>query len=259
MEVEAFQGQQREEQQRLVATEETGQATAGAGLLGGPHQDVRGDIGVQFLMIGIGVVAGVLVHPPAVAHAYAEVAEQPSPDLAVPAPPEDLPVGQVVRHQGDLPEHHGQKCGHGQLPPGVAEREEGSPARSEQPDHETEPYRVVTGAPLQQTGFAHALGQPCEIAAGTGVGRARTRVGGPGRHGGIRGSRHAENSGDGRPPRRSLPATLWIRGLPHVASGGFPPGARVTWHLVLRAADHRPRTRASTWSDVRIIPLRCIL
>jgi hypothetical protein len=67
--------QQREESPCLVAVEQTGDGPACLGLPGGEHQCAGADVGVLVLVVGVGVVAVVLVDPPAVAEPHADVGE----------------------------------------------------------------------------------------------------------------------------------------------------------------------------------------
>src|SRR5215211_6257143 len=68
VQVGCFQQQQGEEQPALVAGDEADQPMLGAGLVGGEGQGGDADVGVQVLVVGVGVVGVVLVHPPVEAH-----------------------------------------------------------------------------------------------------------------------------------------------------------------------------------------------
>ncbi len=84
VQVQPLQREQREEQEGLRAADQTGQPLGGAGLVLGPDQQVGGDVGVESLVVGVGVVAGVLVLPPPVAHPDARPGDPPG-HLAGPA------------------------------------------------------------------------------------------------------------------------------------------------------------------------------
>src|SRR5690606_39512312 len=86
--VEALQREQGKEEERLPAAEQAGQSGGGAGLVRGPDEQVGSDVGVEVLGVGVGVVTGVLVLPPAVAHADRRAGD-PSGQLAGPAAAED--------------------------------------------------------------------------------------------------------------------------------------------------------------------------
>jgi hypothetical protein len=144
---DAEQGEQREEQAGLVAGDEAGQAAPAEGRLGGPDQHLGGHVGVEVVVVRVVVVAGVLVHPPAVAHADAEVAGEAPGDLAGALGAEHLPVGQVVGDQRQLGERHGQQDGHGDVPPGGPDQEEGRPAAGHQQAHGGQAYGVIGRLP----------------------------------------------------------------------------------------------------------------
>jgi hypothetical protein len=98
-----------------------------------PRRDL--DVGVVVLVVGVGVVAGVLVHPGRVAEAdHAAVPE--ADDVVGPAVAEDLLVPGVVPDEGQLREHHGEEHRQEQLPPRVAQVDERHPAAREREDVE---------------------------------------------------------------------------------------------------------------------------
>src|SRR6185312_6865913 len=97
--------------------DEAGQSAPAYGRFGGPDEHLGGDVRVEVVVVGVVVVAGVLVHPPAVAHTDGEVPGQPPGELARPPGAKHLAVGQVVSHQPDLGEGDGKENGGHQLPP----------------------------------------------------------------------------------------------------------------------------------------------
>ncbi|CAM5249514.1 hypothetical protein SCHAM137S_05568 [Streptomyces chartreusis] len=144
------------------------------GLILGPDQQVGVEVRVEFLVIGVGVVAGVFVVPPPVAHSDPGTGD-PAGHLAGPAPPEHLTVGPVMREQGDLAEGNGQEGGDRQCPPTGAHEREAPPAHA-QPGHERDPQRAIAGAASQQAGSSDLSRQSGEVTAGRPRGRGRTAV-----------------------------------------------------------------------------------
>jgi hypothetical protein len=95
----------------------------------------------------------VLGHPPAVAQPDAEVAVQDADDVIGLPGPEDLPVPGIVTQEADLGEHDGQVSGHGQLPPRVADQDEGGPPAGQQRGRDADLPRVIARAAVQQAGL----------------------------------------------------------------------------------------------------------
>ncbi|MBB6421588.1 hypothetical protein HDC93_007221 [Streptomyces sp. AK010] len=141
--IQTFQGQQREEERGLVLSDETRQAPCPARLPTRPDENVRRDVRVLSLVIGIRVMPGVLVHPPPVAHAQQQVGDQQSPCLTGPPPGKDLMVGEVVGSQSELAEDHGQSDGDKQLTPTVPQREKRADAPREGEGDQPESDRVI--------------------------------------------------------------------------------------------------------------------
>ena len=77
-EIDALERQERHEQRGLAPADEARDALALAGLALRPHEQIRRYVRVALLVVGVGVVAGVLVHPPAVAHAHPGVSRRSS-------------------------------------------------------------------------------------------------------------------------------------------------------------------------------------
>ncbi|CAM5643803.1 hypothetical protein STENM223S_02291 [Streptomyces tendae] len=177
VQVEALQSEQREEEERLPAAEQAGQSRGRAGLFLGPHEDVGIDVGIEALGVGVGVVTGVLVLPPAVPHPD-QCPGGPPGHLAGAAAAEHLPVGHVMGDQGHLPVEDRHEDGDHQRPPrGPDERERG-PADGVEARHRGDPCRVVAGTASQQSGFRDLPGQPGEVAAVAVGGRSDGRDGG---------------------------------------------------------------------------------
>ena len=76
-------------------------ASAAVDLVGGDRHDRQLDVGIGADLVGVGVVAGVLVLPPPVAHA-----DEPAQDEAGPVVPlartEDLPVRGVMAEEREI-------------------------------------------------------------------------------------------------------------------------------------------------------------
>src|SRR5512133_4389941 len=68
MQVGRLQQQQGEEQPGLMAGDQPDQSLFGGGLVGGKGQGGDADVGVQVFVVGGGVVAVVLGHPPVETH-----------------------------------------------------------------------------------------------------------------------------------------------------------------------------------------------
>jgi hypothetical protein len=99
----------------------------------------------------VGVVAVVLVDPPAERQPNREVAVQ-QPDQPVgPTGPEDLPVAGVMAEEPGLGEDHGQVPGGGQLPPRIAQQHEDRPPGDDQQRIDGDFRRVVSRVPVEQT------------------------------------------------------------------------------------------------------------
>src|SRR5215216_8023147 len=128
VQVGCFQQQQGEEQPALVAGNQPDQPMLGAGLVGGEGQGGDADVGVQVLVVGVGVVGVVLVHPPVEAHPDQQVGVDQADQVVGPAGAEQLAVAGVVADEGQLGEHHREVGGRQQLPPGGHEDEEDSPS-----------------------------------------------------------------------------------------------------------------------------------
>ena len=98
----------------------------------------------------MGVVAAVLVHPPAIAQPDPEVARQQAERVGAPAGPEHLLVAGVVAEEAELGEHHAEEHRRQQLPPGGSDEHEGDPAGQAEGDRDGDLERVVARAPAQQ-------------------------------------------------------------------------------------------------------------
>src|SRR6266487_370000 len=125
-------------------------------------------------------MAVVLVHPPAVAEADAEIAEQDAEDIVGPPGAKDLAVPGVVAEEADLGEYHGLEYRHGQQPPRIAHQNERDPAGPQQAGGEPDLPDVVAGAAFQQSRLLDLPGQLCVFAAAPGSGLGAVRPWRPG-------------------------------------------------------------------------------
>ena len=148
-----LQQQQREEQPGLVAGEQPDQPVPGAGLAVGEGQRGDADVGVQVLVVGVGVVGVVLGDPPAEADPDQQVGVQQADPVVGGSGAGDLAVAGVVADKGELGEHHRQVGGGDQLPPGVPDDGEGGPAGGQQGQVEADPGGVPAAPALQQAGL----------------------------------------------------------------------------------------------------------
>ncbi len=181
MQAQCLAQQHREEQVRLAAVHEPGQPPGSSGLPGGKGQRLHSDVGIGALGIGIRVMAVVLAHPVPEAEADAEVAQQEAEPTAERLGCADLPMARVVAEEAHLGEHDRQEHGHRDLPPGIADQEEGGPPSGQQRQGRHDPDGIPPGFALHQARLLHQPGQLGVITA------ARRRGGRTGRRG-CRGS-----------------------------------------------------------------------
>jgi hypothetical protein len=153
VQVGRFQQQQGEEQPGLVAGDEADQPVFGVGLVGGESERGDADVGVQVFVVGVGVVAVVLGHPPVEAHPAEQVGVQQADPVVGPPGPEDLPVPGVVADEGDLGEDDRQEGSRGQLPPRLPDDGEGDPPGGQQGQVETDPGPIPAPPAVQQAGL----------------------------------------------------------------------------------------------------------
>src|SRR5919106_2588230 len=142
VQVGGLQQQQGEEQPALVAGQQPDQPVLGAGLVGGEGQGGDADVGVQVLVVGVGVVAGVLGDPPVEADPDPQVGVEEPDQVVGPPGAEQLAVAGVVADKGDLGEDDRQVGGDGQLPPGRPDHHKGGPAAGQQGQVAADPGRV---------------------------------------------------------------------------------------------------------------------
>ena len=99
----ALEQEQREEVPALVSDQPPQQPVAVPGGHRRGHRDrPKGDVGVGALLVGVGVVAGVLALPPAVADSHQQVRDDHADPVVPAAGLEHLPVCGVVAEKGDL-------------------------------------------------------------------------------------------------------------------------------------------------------------
>src|SRR5689334_16792501 len=101
--VEALKGEQREEQCRLVTRYGAGQpAGAAGGVVSGKRQDALADVGIVILLVRVGVMAVVLVHPPPEAQAGKQIASNKADPGVAATGSGHLLVSGVVTEERDL-------------------------------------------------------------------------------------------------------------------------------------------------------------
>ena len=185
VELDGLQHQQREEQVPLMARDEPGQAALGARLAGRERQRADVDVRILFLLVRVGVVAVVLVDPPAVAEPDGQVAVHQPDDVVGALGPEYLLVSGVVADEADLREHTREEDGHHELPPRIAQQDEDRPAGDQQCAGGGDACHVVARPFVQQPGVLDPAQQLGVVA--TTPGRLRRRDGAVRADGGARG------------------------------------------------------------------------
>jgi hypothetical protein len=148
-----LQQQQREEQVGLIAEDQPGQAPARLRLGRSEGERPDPDVRVRAFLIRVRVMAVVLLHPPPVAQADAQVAEQDAEHITGAGGAEDLPVPRVVAEEADLGEHAGQEDRHQKLPPGIPQQAERRPAGRQARHRGRDLPGVVSRPPVQQPSF----------------------------------------------------------------------------------------------------------
>jgi hypothetical protein len=127
-------------------------------------------------VVGVGVVAVVLLDPPAVAQPDQQVRAEDAQQVVVASGAEHLPMACVVAEEAELDEHDRQERRDHQLPPRRPEPDEHRPTRREQRHGEGDPCPVVAEAPIQQPFRTHQPQQLGVLTAPPGKGR-RTAAG----------------------------------------------------------------------------------
>ena len=193
VQVDAFEEQQREEEEALVRGEPAREGVAPrGGLRGGEREHRQVDVRVDALFVRVAVVLRVLVLPPAVAQADEEVRDDERGPL-VPLPrDEHLPVGGVVTEERGLGhDDRGDDRGD-ELPPGVTDEDERGDERCPHDDHADELGPVVGVAPSHEAGILDEARDLSEV-------RDRADAGRRGRHCRAgRGERCAHRGSEGR-------------------------------------------------------------
>ena len=165
LEVQRFEGEYREEVQRLPARSELTDATALRGLLTAEREDTRADVRIEFGLVRIAVVPVVLVDPPVVAQADHQVAVQVAGQLVCLTAAKHLSVAGLVAGEGELGRDDGEVDGDQQHPPGVVGQIEREAGRGHHHDIERDPHPVVELAALEQPGVLHDPRQHRVLAA----------------------------------------------------------------------------------------------
>jgi hypothetical protein len=135
--------------------DEPAESATAARLSTGEDQVLAADVGVEFLLVGVGVMAVVLVHPPAECQPDGQVAGDQSDQLVGAPGPEDLPMPGIVDQETHVGEDDRKVYGRGQLPPGGAQHDERRPAGDQAHGQDRDLRRVVARPPVQQARLPH--------------------------------------------------------------------------------------------------------
>lgn len=154
MQVGTGQGEDREEEPVLLRHDRCPPAVVLNGVLRGEDDRSRLDVAVLAHLVRVGVVAGVLVHPPAVAQPHQQVADDAGEPFVAGAGDEDLLVCAVVREERRLREEDREVRRDEKLPRGRAQREQRGEAADVRGEQDKAARQVPARAPLHQ---AHLL------------------------------------------------------------------------------------------------------
>ena len=150
MEVDALEHQQREEEVALAARHGGHQALLLGRVLLGEGDRVELDVGVFADGVRVGVVPGVLRHPPLVAHADHPGGEEAAHAVVDRAGREDLAMRGLVGEERELREDDAQRAGDQELEPGVAQQDEAGDRSAEARGEEGEDEDVEAAAALEE-------------------------------------------------------------------------------------------------------------
>ena len=158
VQVEALEGQQREEQPALAPGDERHDPRRLRGILFGEADRVDLDVGVFADAVRVAVVAGVLGVPPGAAGSDDAVAQDACEPIAGRAGAEDLAVPGLMREERHLGEHDAERCGDEQLEPAVTEQDEAGDAAAEGEQQCGAHEGVEPGRSAEEPGLADDLG-----------------------------------------------------------------------------------------------------
>ena len=181
--------------------------------------------------VGVGVMAGVLALPPAVADPDQQVGHDEADPVVPPAGLEHLPVGGVVAEEGDLGHDHGERPRRRKLPPAVADRTKAATqAAMRRRPNKLGPVVAVT--PAHQAQFVDLAGEGGEMLPGEPV-RPAPRAGvtpGDGLAPGIgrgRAGVSVDNKSQSRHTSRNLPEREQRQLGRHGVSAASPASGRL--------------------------------
>src|SRR5215218_3163567 len=103
--VERFQQQKREEQVGLVFEHNPRKPPLAVGLFLRKGEDREVNVGVEFVVVGIGVMLVVLVDPPPTAKAKCEIADDEAKKSTLAGRVKNLSVAKVVPNESNLSEY----------------------------------------------------------------------------------------------------------------------------------------------------------
>src|SRR5260370_24639095 len=149
-------GRQREEQVRLVHGGQPAGPAPRPGLFVGVRDGADFDVRVEVDVIGVAVMAIVLLHPPAVAHAEQQVGRDQADESVLPSRDEHLAVSRVVKLEAELAAHDAESRGRKGLRPDRPDRDQGDQAEDQQHRVGGDAEGVVSGLLLEQPGVLDA-------------------------------------------------------------------------------------------------------
>jgi hypothetical protein len=157
VQVQTFEGQEREEQPALLARDQTHDTARLRRVLFEERDRVDFDVGVFADAVRVRVVAAVLGVPPGIAHPDDAGADDARQTVVCAAAGEDHPVRCLVRDERSLGEEDAEGCGDEQLEPAVAQQDEPGHAPGEAEDDRGAHQRVEPWGTTQQTHLLHDL------------------------------------------------------------------------------------------------------
>ncbi len=198
VQVEALEGEQREEQPALAAGDPAVDSAGLDGVLGDEGDGVDLDVGILAHMIRVRVVPGMLGVPPV--EAEPDTPGQQSGQTCVrAAAPEHLAMAGLVPDEGDLGEDDAEDAGDDELEPAGAQDQEHRDAGGEDHGDRCAHRDVEPRGALEQTGGLRVLG---DLGEGPRLWRKRIRVHAIGGRSRGRGGMFEGNSDHGGLPKK---------------------------------------------------------
>ena len=129
-------------------------------------EGAQGDVWVGAILVRVGVVPVVLALPPAVADPHQQVRDEKTDPVVPPPGLEDLAMRCVVAEERELGHHDREYRAGQELPPAVADPDEGRHPGQDGRDGTDQFGPVVAVPATHQAQVVDGLGQCCERAAG---------------------------------------------------------------------------------------------